>query len=120
MLGRFFRCCNTSYLESVMLKATHYLAQRIQKLEEKMMSSIADVNAALDTLGQSLSDQLTAINTELEQLASAGGASPEQLSAIVDRINTFKTGVDKTILDLRADDPATTTPPDSGSEASEQ
>lgn len=105
--------CDTSYLESVILKATHYLNNRITDLEKRIMSSIADVNAALDSLGTSLSDQLTAITDEIAQLAAAGGATPDQLQTVVDRLNSFKAGVDQTITDLRADDvPAT--PPDNG------
>lgn len=88
--------------------------------EKRVMAKIEDVNAALDQLGTSLSGQLTAIQTEIQQLVDAGaGATPAQLQAIVDRVNTLKTGVDDTIAQLAADDPAPPPPaPTAGSAAS--
>jgi len=70
------------------------------------MATIQDVNAALDELGTSLGTQLTAIQTEIQQLIDAGnGATGAELQAIVDRIGTLKTGVDETITSLGSDDP---------------
>lgn len=70
------------------------------------MATIQDVNAALDALGTSLGNQLTAIQLEIQQLIDAGsGATEAELQALVDRIATLKTGVDDTISSLGADDP---------------
>lgn len=69
------------------------------------MATIHDVNAALDTLGSSLDSQLTAIQTEIQQLADAGGADPAELQALADRIGSFNTAVQATITQLGADDP---------------
>lgn len=75
------------------------------------MASITDVNAALDQLQTSLGEQLTAIQTEIQQLIDAGsGATPAQLQGLVDRIAQLNTGVTDTITQLTADDPAPPAP----------
>jgi len=81
------------------------LRKLILRMETRIMAAIQDVNAALDALGTSLGTQLTAIQTEIQQLANAGGATGDQLQALVDRIATMKTGVDDTITQLASDDP---------------
>jgi hypothetical protein len=76
----------------------------ILAMEKRVMARITDVNAALDDLATSLGNQLTSIQTEIQQLVDAGGGSADQLQAIVDRIGTLKAGVDSTITALNADD----------------
>lgn len=83
----------------------------IVQSEKRIMAGINEVNAALDQLGTSLGTQLTAIQTEIQQLIDAGGgATGDQLQAIVDRIGQFKAGVDQTISQLALDDPAPPAP----------
>lgn len=82
------------------------LRSLILQMEKRIMAGITDVNAALDQLGTSLGTQLTAIQTEIQQLVDAGGgATPAQLQALVDRVGAMKTGVDDTISQLGSDDP---------------
>jgi predicted PurR-regulated permease PerM len=72
----------------------------------QVMATIQEVNDALDALGTSLGNQLTAIQLEIQQLIDAGdGATEAELQALIDRIATLKTGVDDTITSLGADDP---------------
>lgn len=86
--------------------------------EKRTMAGLNDINTGLDALAASLSTQLTAIQTEISQLA-AGGADPVAVQAIVDRIGALKVGVDATITQLAADDPAPPAPvAPSGSAAS--
>jgi hypothetical protein len=102
-------------LVSIMHKL-HDIEALIINTEKRTMAGISDINTALDQLGDSLSTQLTAIQTEIQQLVDAGGgATAEQLQAIVDRVSNIKVAVDATITQLAADDPA---PPSPGSAAS--
>jgi hypothetical protein len=87
------------------MRKLHDIEALIINSEKHVMANINDVNAALDQLGTSLGSQLTAIQTEIQQLIDAGGgATGDQLQAIVDKIGQFKAGVDDTIAQLAADD----------------
>lgn len=82
----------------------------LKSMEKRIMSSINDVNAALDGLGASLVDQLDAIQIEIQQLATVQNS--DALNTIASRIADFKNKIDASITALKGDDPVAPPPPE--------
>lgn len=66
---------------------------------KKTMATLQDVQTAIDTLTTHVDNVKAAVSTEIETLKAqiaAGGATPEDLQGIVDRLTAVTTDVDST------------------------